>query len=542
LELSKEDLEPSVEEEIKVKKRRVVGGEIKNIGLAKGGSVKRESKLEYTNMNSLLCHPKINLDDSVYNQLSDQQLDVIGKSRNIPIVSSLPRELKLQAIYQDENRLLYEKEADELYETNLLNTEMEVQPDEGELLYIAAKQGIPVHLIYTNPKILLVLLYLSKLYPELTLPMQAIEVEPKELDCDYQLVLNLLSDDELLQVISVFNQGQNNDYFFTLKRNEILDTLINGFIVEPNLDILQRNKKFEALSILPKHLLQSISFSLQPSQLHLSHEEKEIIRLLILTQPKSAETIFNKYKVIDPSTLGIVVPPTFLVEDYIGINYAYYPTTPSPYPPSYDKLKQLNLEERLNYLSTFSDQQIISSLKVLPAFTSRKELVHQMALLFEPDLSQFFMATNPKFKNTIIYGNNEKIQKLSLGELTTWIQDQWMEVKDNESKKCSFHLDVRQIEKLLMNQGLLSSHSDLNKVLTEAIMYCEGRKKGGSDLYDFHKLAPKQVATLRHKLLLIYFYSFTKNQLYDEIKVDEDLKYKDIYYSLLYFANVPCTQ
>ena len=423
---------------------------------------------------------------------TDDQLNRIGLDRNIPDVVIYPRERKIQMILSDPNRIQYSN-------LNISLNDMTV----GDLLYIAAREKISVHLIpdrYNVRRILVALILYQRKRSDL-------------------IQHNLLTDDDLRTIVYVIQSGNEVEYSWILKRCDLEKIIDIGTFPTYTNEFVPRWRRYEILKILPQSFLQSVSFQLASSDLAMVPTDNYIISRLIDLSENPFEAIYAKNRNIDREFLkekyGMVVPRTWDSMDYIGLNGPFYPLRIPDETFSVEKLLMMGTKDaRREYLNRYHDIVLLQEIKNYVPYNGRTDLIENILKVFDSTEEIYFVCLVPKLQGKIYYGNYSRSEIYSQDTLATKLdflttQNYPLEDKLEILKK------IRQLQTLLINTNMMTPK--LASSISRLITTYESNPDAQPFLYYFLLIEAKEIANIRKLYYQRFYYAQTRNCLYSNM-------------------------
>lgn len=434
-------------------------------------------------------------------KFTDQQLNIIGIHKNMPEVIIIPKGKKIQMIIADP----YKTPLDYSLPLDLFN--------DGELLYVAANEKIPVQRIpdgFNTRRILVSLILYQRKRSDLIQNM-------------------ILTDDDLRTIVHVIEGCGDTPYSFILPRlglEEIIDT---GIFPTCNEEFLSRWQRYETLRILPPEFIQSLSFQIPSNQIgNMSPTESYMIARLLDLPSNPFELVYAKDRNWSRERIkkqyGILIPPTWLVLDYIALNGKDYPNYKEYDTFLLEKLVSIpTIDCRRTYLERYNDVQIVSELKNYVPYNSRNELIDNVLTLMDENGEMYFYSLLPGFEDIVLFGNYIESQQLTAQDLINkldFISVQTYALED----RISVLRQTRLLQTLLLNApaagpGLMSA--GLAIALARAITNLEGNNRvlePESNLRNYLEaflvLDPQEIANVRKMLYQKYYYARTRNSLF----------------------------
>jgi hypothetical protein len=438
-------------------------------------------------------------------KFTDQQLNIIGIHKNMPEVIISPKARKIQMILADP----YKTALDYSLPLDLFN--------DGELLYVAANEKIPVQRIpdgFNTRRILVSLILYQRKRSDLIQNM-------------------ILTDDDLRTIVHVIEGCGDTPYSFILPRlglEEIIDT---GIFPTCDADFLSRWQRYETLRILPPEFIQALSFQIPSNQIgNMSPTESYMIARLLDLPENPFELIYAKDRNWSRERIkkqyGILVPPTWRVLDYIALNGKDYPNYREYDEFLLEKLVSIpNDDCRRTYLERYNDVQIFSELKNYVPYNSRKELIDNVLTLMNENGEMYFYSLLPGFEDLILFGNYVESQQLTQQDLINkldFISVQNYALED----RLSVLNQTRYLQTLLLNAPVntLIMTPALAIALARAITNLEGKIDTESNLRTYLEaflvLEPQEIANVRKILYQKYYYARTRNSLFVSEKIQSD--------------------
>jgi hypothetical protein len=435
-------------------------------------------------------------------KFTDQQLNIIGIHKNMPEVIISPKSRKIQMIIADPNK----KTLDYSLPLDLFN--------DGELMYVAANEKIPIQRIpdgFNTRRILVSLILYQRKRSDLIQNM-------------------ILTDDDLRTIVYVIEGCGDTPYSFILPRlglEEIIDT---GIFPTCDADFLSRWQRYETLRILPHEFIQALSFQIPSNQIgNMSPTESYMIARLLDLSENPFELIYAKDRNWSRERIkkqyGILVPPTWLVLNYIALNGQDYPKYTEYEEFLFEKLVCIPTDDcRRTYLERYSDVQIFSEIKTYVPYNSRKELIDNiLTLMNEKNGEMYFYSLLPGFEELILFGNYKESQQLTQQDLIDkldFISVQNYSLED----RLSVLNQTRLLQTLLLNAPVISTTlmtPALAIALARAITNLEGKLDSNLRTYleAFLILEPQEIANVRKILYQKYYYARTRNSLFVSEKI-----------------------
>ena len=427
-------------------------------------------------------------------QFTDQQLNIIGLDKNIPEVVISSRTRKIQLIIADP----YKMPLDYSLPLDAFN--------DGELLYVAANEKIPVQRIpdgFNTRRVLVALILYQRKRSDLIQNM-------------------MLTDDDLRTIVHVIEECGETPYSFILPREELEEIVDTGNFPTCNQEFLTRWQRYETLRVLPPSYLESLSFQISPKQIgNMSPNESYMIARILDLPNNPFEIVFAKDRNFTRESMkniqGILVPPTWLVLDYVALNGSQYPSYKEYDEFLMEKLVSIPTSDcKTKYLERFNDVQIFTELKNYVPYNSRKELIKNVLEMMDENGEVYFYSLIPGFEKVVFFGNYIESQKLTEKDIIDKldfisVQPYALEDKLNVLKQ------TRQLQTLLLNapSGEINlMTTNVAAALSRAITNLESNTNLRPYLEMFMEMDRNQIAILRKVLYQKYYYAQTRNSLY----------------------------
>lgn len=434
-------------------------------------------------------------------QFTDQQLNIIGLDKNIPEVVISSRTRKIQLIIADP----YKMPIDYSLALDAFN--------DGELLYVAANEKIPVQRIpdgFNTRRVLVALILYQRKRSDLIQNM-------------------MLTDDDLRTMVQVIEGCGETPYSFILPRAELEEIIDTGNFPTCNQDFLARWQRYETLRVLPPSYLESLSYQIPPKQIgNMSPNESYMIARLLDVPSNPFELRFAKERNFTRESIknqyGILVPPTWLVLDYIALNGFEYPTYTEYDEFLMEKLVSIpTLDCKTKYVERFNDVQIFTELKNYVPYNSRNELIKNVLQMMNENGEVYFYSLIEGFENVIFFGNYIESQKLNERDIIDkldFISVQPYSLED----RLEVLKQTRQLQTLLLNAPVPVSSDPSKQIilltpgvaaaLARAITNLESNVSLRPYLEMFLQMDKTQIAITRKVLYQKYYYAQTRNSLY----------------------------
>ena len=422
---------------------------------------------------------------------TDDQLNRIGLDRNIPDVVIYPRERKIQMILSDPYRLMYDLTG-KLEDMTL-----------GDLLYLAAKENIMVNLIpdrFNVRRILVSLILFQRKRSDL-------------------IQYDLLTDDDLRTIVYVIENNGDIHYSWILKRCDLEKILDTGSFPKLNDEFLSRWKRYEVLKILPQTFLQSDSFQIPSSDLAMTPTDNYMIARLIDLSSNPFENIYARDRNMDPDILkakyGIVVPRTWNVLDYLGLNGRFFPMKNPNEQFSAEKLITIGTREgQRDYLNQYDDMAIFAEIKNYIPYSSRPELIENVLTLFDSTENIYFVSLLPQLQGKIYYGNYKQSTVYTPESLSSKLEFLTTQNYPLEDKLVILR-KVRQLQNLLQSRNMITPL--LASSISRLVTTYESNPDAQPYYYYFMLLPQSEVANVRKIFYQRFYFAQTRNCLYTSV-------------------------
>jgi hypothetical protein len=321
--------------------------------------------------------------------------------------------------------------------------------------------------------------------------------------------LKMLREDELLEIIKLFNDGQERLVITVYNRKEIYDSLVEGKYRNIDIEILNRVRRYETLNILPKEYLMVLTFNLSSENLLMTKYVENLYRLLVIyNEEDRVEYLMANKRDWDTNSikkeLGMIPPNDYISIDYMGKNIKYYPKMKALEKLDMKKILKRRKEERREILNKYNDQEIFGEMRIVPAYSSRLDLIENIVNYLNEDKDIFYVEI-PINKMGINYGNVNRKEIIKMKELKERIRG----IEDVK--------EIRDLQNIIINYEMMDNQ--INDILSKKIIELEGinMKNGYDELFKFNRKNRYEIGMIRRGLRQLYYYSRTRNDLYRPI-------------------------
>ena len=209
---------------------------------------------------------------------------------------------------------------------------------------------------------------------------------------------------------------------------------------------------------------------------------------------------------------GIVVPRTWNVLDYLGLNGRFYPLVPPDEPFVVEKLITIGTKnQQREYLSKYNDIILFTEIKNYVPYNSRPELIDSMLALFDSTESIYFVSLLPQLQGKIYYGNYTRSEVYSAETLAAkldFLTTQKYPLED----KLAILKKTRQLQNLLLSRNMMVPV--LAASISRLITTYEGIPDAQPIFYYFLLLPQQDISKIRKIMYQSFYYSQTRNSLY----------------------------